>query len=145
MGTGQLVAENNDQRSIRFTLEPVRTDKYGKKVVPVTGEEFVTQPIEAAMIPSVSGAYRPTFINPKDYAYLKDFNDWTEKYPTPGRISEKANINILLMSTSSTIDKLNIQRKINKEQHQLRYILNWFLPYWHPSGLWKTQIYTTLL
>ena len=74
----------------------MRTHKQGKKAVPVTGEEFVTQPIEAATIPLVSGAYRPIFINPKDYYHLKDFNDWTEKYPTPSKISEKADIDILL-------------------------------------------------
>ena len=96
VGTGHLIAENEDQRSIRFTLEPVKTHKHGKKAVPVTGEEFVTQPIEAATIPSVSGAYLPVFINPKDYAYLKDFNHWTEKYPTPDRISENSDIDILL-------------------------------------------------
>ena len=95
-GTGHIVTENKDQRRIWFTLEPVTTHKHGKKAVPVTGEEFITQPIEAATIPLVSGAYRPVCIDPKDYTNLKDFNDWTEKYPTPYPIAENADIDILL-------------------------------------------------
>ena len=91
--TGGAQQRHEDEREVRFTLESIEEvlDEESNTI----RSAYVSETIQACTLPKVSSGYRPVLIDPAHFPHLAD-GVWTEKLPTPRKVAEKGEIDILL-------------------------------------------------